>query len=96
MIVVKDVSKQYGSFSALNRINLEFSNGVYGLLAPNGAGKTTLIKMMATLISPSQGEILYNGRNIFDMGEEYRSLLGYLPQQFGFYKNYSPKQFWHI
>ena len=68
MIVVKDVSKQYGSFTALNNINLEFTNGLYGLLAPNGAGKTTLIKMLATLISPSKGEILYNGKNIYRYG----------------------------
>lgn len=93
MIVVKDVSKKYGTFEALRNINLEFVNGVYGLLAPNGAGKTTLIKMLATLISPSRGEILYEGKDIFHMEEEYRTLLGYLPQQFGYYKNYSPKQY---
>lgn len=93
MIIVKNVSKQYGDYIALNNINLEFTNGVYGLLAPNGAGKTTLIKMIATLISPSKGEILYAGQNIFNMDEEYRALLGYLPQQFGFYKNYTPKQY---
>lgn len=93
MLVVKNVSKHYGKFNALNEINLEFMNGVYGLLAPNGAGKTTLIKMLSTLIFPSEGEILYDGKNILDMDEEYRSMLGYLPQQFGFYKNYSPKQY---
>ncbi len=93
MIIVKDISKQYGDFTALNNINLELTNGLYGLLAPNGAGKTTLIKMLATLISPSKGEILYNGKNIVAMDEDYRSLLGYLPQQFGYYKNYSPKQY---
>ncbi|EKN70422.1 ABC transporter ATP-binding protein [Neobacillus bataviensis LMG 21833] len=93
MIIVKDVSKQYGDFCALNNINLEFTYGVYGLLAPNGAGKTTLIKMLATLIFPSKGEILYEGKNILEMDEEYRALLGYLPQQFGFYKNYTPKQY---
>lgn len=93
MLVVKGVSKYYGKFCALKEIDLAFANGVYGLLAPNGAGKTTLIKMMATLISPTQGEILYNGTNIIDLDEEYRALLGYLPQQFGFYKNYSPKQY---
>lgn len=93
MIIVRDVSKQYGDFIALKNIDLEFTNGLYGLLAPNGAGKTTLIKMLATLISPSKGEILYNGKNIVAMDEGYRSLLGYLPQQFGYYKNYSPKQY---
>lgn len=93
MIVVQHVSKQYGDYTALTDINLEFANGIYGLLAPNGAGKTTLIKMMVTLIAPSQGEILCDGKNIFDMGEAYRERLGYLPQQFGFYKNYTPKQY---
>lgn len=93
MLVVKNVSKDYGKFNALNEINLEFMNGVCGLLAPNGAGKTTLIKMLSTLIFPSRGEILYDGKNILAMDEEYRSMLGYLPQQFGFYKNYSPKQY---
>ncbi|MEJ8545011.1 ABC transporter ATP-binding protein [Brevibacillus borstelensis] len=93
MIIVKNVSKHYGNFCALQHIQLELKNGVYGLLAPNGAGKTTLIKMLATLISPSEGEILYDGKNIFDLDEEYRALLGYLPQQFGYYKNYSPKQY---
>ncbi|PIC62635.1 multidrug ABC transporter ATP-binding protein [Sporosarcina sp. P13] len=93
MIVVKDVSKQYGDFTALQNVNLEFGNGLYGLLAPNGAGKTTLIKMLATLIAPTEGEIFYNGKNINDMDDRYRERLGYLPQQFGYYKNYSPKQY---
>ncbi|BAQ10146.1 ABC transporter [Bacillus sp. OxB-1] len=93
MLVVKDVTKQYGDFTALQDIHLEFSNGLYGLLAPNGAGKTTLIKMLATLMFPTKGEILFNGNNIIDMDDEYRDLLGYLPQQFGYYKNYSPKQY---
>lgn len=93
MIVVKDVSKQYGDFTALENVNLELGNGLYGLLAPNGAGKTTLIKMLATLISPTKGEIFYNGKNINNMDDKYREMLGYLPQQFGYYKNYSPKQY---
>ncbi|MBW8350874.1 ATP-binding cassette domain-containing protein [Bacillus sp. IITD106] len=93
MLVVKDVSKQYGDFTALKQINLEFDKGIYGLLAPNGAGKTTLIKMLVTLISPTNGEILYNGTNIVDLDEDYRDILGYLPQNFGFYKHYSPKQY---
>ncbi len=84
MILIKDVSKYYGDFCALKNINLELVNGVYGLLAPNGAGKTTLIKMLATLITPTRGEILYEGKNIFALDESYREVLGYLPQQFGF------------
>lgn len=95
MLIVNNVSKSYGKFLVLKDINLEFTNGVYGLLAPNGAGKTTLIKMLTTLLFPNEGEILYNGTDIFKMGEEYRDILGYLPQEFGYYKNYSPRKFLH-
>ena len=93
MLTIKNVTKRYKDFTALNNINMEFENGVYGLLAPNGAGKTTLIKMIATLIFPSEGEILYKGENIVAMDERYRDILGYLPQDFGYYKNYSPNKF---
>ena len=93
MLTIKNISKNYGDFNALKNINMEFENGVSGLLAPNGAGKTTLIKMIATLIFPSEGEILYNGENIVAMDERYREILGYLPQDFGYYKNYSPNKF---
>ena len=93
MLIVNNVCKSYGKFLVLRDINLEFTNGVYGLLAPNGAGKTTLIKMLATLLFPNEGEILYNGTDIFKMGDAYRDILGYLPQEFGYYKNYSPRKF---
>ncbi|MBU5675108.1 ABC transporter ATP-binding protein [Alkaliphilus sp. MSJ-5] len=95
MLMVNNVSKSYGKFSVLKNINLEFTNGVYGLLAPNGAGKTTLIKMLTTLLFPNEGEILYNGTDIFKMGDNYRDILGYLPQDFGYYKSYSPRKFLH-
>ncbi len=93
MLTVNGVGKKFGDFSVLQDIQLEFSNGVYGLLAPNGAGKTTLIKMLTTLLHPTKGEILYNGQDVYSMGEKYRDLIGYLPQQFGFYKNYNPHQY---
>ncbi|MGN7400056.1 ABC transporter ATP-binding protein [Cytobacillus praedii] len=93
MLTVTNVNKKFGNESILEDIQLEFSNGVYGLLAPNGAGKTTLIKMLTTLLYPTNGEILYEGQNIFSMGENYRDLIGYLPQQFGYYKNYNPYQY---
>lgn len=93
MLTVEGVTKKYGDFTAVEELHITFENGVYGLLAPNGAGKTTLIKMLTTLISPSNGQIRYNGQNIVDMGEAYRSLVGYLPQQFGYYKHQSPKQY---
>lgn len=93
MLAIKNVSKNYGDFCALKNINMDFENGVYGLLAPNGAGKTTLIKMIATLNFPTSGEILYNGENIQNLDEEYRDIIGYLPQDFGYYKSYSPIKF---
>ncbi|QAT61892.1 ABC transporter ATP-binding protein [Acidilutibacter cellobiosedens] len=93
MLVVNNASKSYGKFLVLKDINIEFTNGVYGLLSPNGAGKTTLIKMLTTLIFPDEGEILYDGTEISAMGDDYRDILGYLPQEFGYYKDYSPKRF---
>lgn len=93
MLVVKNVKKSYGSFVALEDLNLEFKEGVYGLLAPNGAGKTTFIKMLTTLIFPTEGEILYDGTDIVSLDEKYREIIGYLPQDFGYYKNYTPNKF---
>lgn len=90
MLIVQNVTKNFGKFNALKEINLEFHNGVYGLLAPNGAGKTTLIKMLTTLLFPTSGSILYNGKDIIKLDEGYREILGFLPQEFGYYKNYSP------
>lgn len=93
MLTIKNITKNYGDFCALKNINMEFENGVYGLLAPNGAGKTTLIKMISTLVFPTKGEILYKGENIIAMDDRYREILGYLPQDFGYYKNYSSNKF---
>lgn len=93
MLTVSDVTKNYGKFTAVENITLDLDNGLYGLLAPNGAGKTTLIKMITTLLIPTSGEILYNGVEIRKMGAEYRTLLGYLPQKFGYYKNNTPVQY---
>ena len=93
MLSINNVTKKYGSFTALKEINLELENGVYGLLAPNGAGKTTLLNMIATLSFPTHGEITWNGIDIVALDETYRDILGFLPQQFGYYKNYTPKQF---
>lgn len=95
MLLVNNVTKKYGNFIALRNINIEFDRGVYGLLAPNGAGKTTLMKMLATLSFPTKGEILWGGADITGLDEAYRNILGYLPQKFGYYKNYSPRQFLH-
>ncbi len=93
MLSLNRVTKQYGNFAALEEIDLEFAQGVYALLAPNGAGKTTLIKMLATLIFPTKGEILWNGDDIIALDESYRDIIGYLPQDFGYYRNHTPREF---
>lgn len=93
MLSVEHVTKRYGAFTALEDISLTFTPGVYGLLGPNGAGKTTLMKMLATLLFPTKGQILWDGEDILTLGADYRGLLGYLPQQFGYYPNYTPRQF---
>ncbi|MDO5409465.1 MAG: ABC transporter ATP-binding protein [Lachnospiraceae bacterium] len=93
MLTLTHVSKNYGHFTALSDISLSMENGLYGLLSPNGAGKTTLIKMITTLLTLTEGEILYNGEEIWKMGARYRDLIGYLPQQFGYYRNNTPVQY---
>ncbi len=93
MLAIKNVTKKYRDFSVLESINLEFSNGIYGLLAANGAGKTTLIKMLATLSFPTEGEILCDGCDIYAMGEHYRTQLGYLPQTVGYYPHATAREY---
>jgi ABC-type multidrug transport system ATPase subunit len=80
MLLLTNVTKKYGDFTALEDVSLEFAGGVYALLAPNGAGKTTLIKMLTTLIFPTKGEILWNGDEIVRLDAAYRDIIGYLPQ----------------
>lgn len=87
------LTKQFGDFTAVDHMNFTMTNGVYGLLGVNGAGKTTLMRMICTLLQPSSGKILCNGKDIFKMGAEYRKLLGYLPQDFGFYPEFTVKDY---
>lgn len=90
---VERVSKLYGSFAALKEIDLDLKPGVYGLLGPNGAGKTTLMRIMTDLLIPTMGRVLYNGKDIHVLGEVYREKLGYLPQDFGVYPNFTAEEF---
>lgn len=85
----KNVSKNYGGIVAVDDITYTMETGVYGLLGVNGAGKTTLMKMLCTVTRPTAGEITWNGEDIFRLEERYRDLLGYLPQDFGYYPNLS-------
>ena len=74
-----NVTRKFGDFRAVENLNLTIENGVYGLLGVNGAGKTTLMRMICTLLTPTSGQILCDGKDIFKMDGEYRNLLGYLP-----------------
>lgn len=81
----KNVTKQYGEISAVDNVNCVMGKGIYGLLGVNGAGKTTLMRMICTIAQPSKGQILWDGKDIWKMGGAYREILGYLPQDFGYY-----------
>ena len=92
-ISIENVSRKYGQHVAINQLNLELTNGVFGLLGPNGAGKSTLMKMLATIEKPSTGRILVNDLNITNSPKQIRKQLGYLPQDFGIYPNMTPLEF---
>lgn len=87
------LTKQFGPKIAVDCINASLSPGVYGLLGANGAGKTTLMRMICSILDPTSGEILFNGKSITDMGPDYRNVLGYLPQDFGYYPDYTAQEF---
>ncbi len=89
----KHISKTYGNTFAVKNVNFAMEKGVYGLLGVNGAGKTTLMRMLCTILQPTSGEILWNGKNIETMGAAYRELLGYLPQEFGYYPDLSVQEY---
>lgn len=87
------LTKQFGDFTAVDHMDLTMTNGVYGLLGVNGAGKTTLMRMLCTLLPPTSGSITCDGKDIFRMGADYRRLLGYLPQDFGFYPEFTVRDY---
>lgn len=87
------LTKHYKSKIAVDCISATMTPGVYGLLGANGAGKTTLIRMLCGILEPTSGDVLYNGHSIFEMGDAYRNLLGYLPQECGYYPNYTAQEF---
>lgn len=90
-LVIDRLTKQYRNKIAVDRISLKLNEGVYGLLGANGSGKTTLMRMICGVLKPTSGEVKFNG---IDVGEEkYRDLLGYLPQDFGYYPEFSAYDF---
>lgn len=90
-LIFDRVTKQYKEKIAVDRVSLSLTQGVYGLLGANGAGKTTLMRLMCGVLRPDSGEILYNGTKVEE--EAYRDILGYLPQQFGYYPDFSAMDF---
>ncbi|MDL2218282.1 ABC transporter ATP-binding protein [Christensenellaceae bacterium OttesenSCG-928-M15] len=92
-LCIDRITKQYGEKNAVDRFSLTMRKGVYGLLGPNGAGKTTLMRMLAGVLSPTSGEIALGGVGIRKLDESYRDLLGYLPQDFGYYRDFTANDF---
>ncbi|MDU7241485.1 ABC transporter ATP-binding protein [Clostridium sp.] len=96
---IKGVSKSYNKekVKSLDNISLNLTNGIYGLLGPNGAGKTTLMNIITDNLKADEGEILFDGINILKMGKEFRSILGYMPQHQGIYRNFTARKFlWYM
>ena len=90
---LKQVSKTFKNKTAVQDVSICLNHGVYGLLGENGAGKTTLMRMLCGILKPTQGVIHGDGMPILQMGGEYRRLLGYLPQDFGYYGDFSALRF---
>ena len=87
------LTKQYGRKIAVDCVSATLKPGVYGLLGANGAGKTTLMRMLCAVLESTSGEVLLDGKEVTSMGADYRNVLGYLPQDFGYYPNYTAVEF---
>lgn len=92
-LCMEHVSKQFKDVTAVDDVSLHITPGVWGLLGANGAGKTTLMRIIAGIMAPSSGEILYDGIPICELKESYRDVFGYLPQEFGFYPEFTVKDY---
>ena len=88
-----EVQKTYKDITTVKPVSYTFSNGIYGLLGENGAGKTTLMRLICGILQPTTGSISCDGTAITQMGAEYRRFLGYLPQEMGYYDNFTAERF---
>lgn len=92
-LVLDRVTKQFKNKIAVEHVSLRLKEGVYGFLGANGAGKTTLLRMLCGILKPTAGEIFCNGTEISKLGGNYRYMLGYLPQDFGYYPDFTAKRY---
>ena len=90
---IDKLTKHYGSLCALNEATAAFKPGVYGILGPNGAGKSTMMNLLTDTVKRETGSITYNGKEILEMGREFRKILGYMPQQQGYYEEFTVGRF---
>ncbi len=92
-LTIDRLTKHFGSKIAVDRINTTFDSGIYGLLGANGSGKTTLMRMICGVLRPTSGEVLFDDVSTEQLGASYRDLLGYLPQDFGYYPDFTALSF---
>lgn len=92
---LKELTKKYGGITALASISVTFTPGIYGILGANGAGKSTMMNLLTDNISRTDGAILFNGVEILKLGRDFRNVLGYMPQQQGFYEHMTAQTFLH-
>lgn len=90
---IEHISKRFKDKTAVDDVSLTLTKGVWGLLGANGAGKTTLMRMIADIITPSSGSISFDGENIRKMGADYRNIFGFLPQDFGYSRDFTVKDY---
>ena len=90
-LVIDRLTKQFQNKIAVDRVSLRLHSGVFGLLGANGAGKTTLMRMLCGILQPTSGTITFDGMDVSE--EDYRAILGYLPQDFGYYPEFTAMDF---
>lgn len=93
MLCLTNITKKYKEKLALDDVSLELAPGIYGLLGPNGAGKSTLMNIVTGNLKPDGGQVLWDGKEIKSLGAQYRSIIGYAPQQQGLYDAFTGKRF---